>query len=446
MIDNPAGVYMVDSFKVNVQTVRIDNPSTKNQYRIIVGEFVDPFMGKLKVSSFGQLRFSDSSNRIPSNATLAVESVAYTLSPSFYLGNGSKRVAFNIYPLTETISKDQKYDRLSTIGFDSQNLLMKFNFTFGDSSSFTKVKSGANDPISQAFLANQGASPDKFVSSFNGLAFVPQPDSSTSALLFNVGDGSANFTISVNYSYIDGTTNEKIYGVFNFKIKNESQRFIKVETSSAGYPGDALGEGIGSFETSLTQNKTYINDLLGLRTRISFPGLSDFLRSIKGQYNLMEAAIVLPVSNPSVSFVTGQLQPYVGLIQCDANGKAVKHIDSSYKLIPVETYRTYTVSSSGGLTASALYQSTLDSLHVLNNFNYSPFQDTYKRFYYPFSVYTYLMSEGKKPNNPFLISLYSDPDVRGADQVRTPTGVSFYDPSNSGVDKIKLLIYLNKIN
>src|SRR4051812_36773537 len=48
LIDNPAGVYLVDSLKVNVQTVRIDNPSTKNQYRFIVGEFVDPFMGKLK--------------------------------------------------------------------------------------------------------------------------------------------------------------------------------------------------------------------------------------------------------------------------------------------------------------------------------------------------------------------------------------------------------------
>ncbi len=439
-------MYVTDTFRVTVETVRIDTPSTKNLPHLLIGEYNDPTFGNVNATSFSQLALVYTNLTDDLNAdTLffgsdaVFDSVSFYLNSDFYLGDTTLNpvLSFSVYHLSETIDSTKAHDYKYTspkLGMESTPLVTFDQFHFNQSST-GKVSFYGSDAaqVASTFSAYEGTSRQDFLTKFNGLAFVPNAGNT---YMLGVRAGSASsFSISLYFHNVSDASLK----YYTFAILNNStdtsycQRFTALDHTPPqhGQPMASFPPGIASVSSSdpTMLNMGFMNDMLGIRTRISFPTIPAFLEQIKGQYNLLEASIIIPPADSTYTFdVYRQPTPYLKLFECDENGVPLKrnteNADGSYyEIVQNETYNTFYL---GNLNDS------------LNNY-YSPYDYlNYKRFYYPFTLYMKDIGKGIKPNHPFIASLNS----YFSTGTYAPLGYTFYDRSRER--GIKLIVYLNK--
>jgi hypothetical protein len=404
VLENASGIAFVDTFSIKVETICIDTPSTKNQAHLLVGSYTDALLGTIQSEAYAQLSFSGFDTLKMSRIDSAVLSIDY----DFVLGDDlTKPISFTLQEVKEKIDSTASYNRLSILQKEN-NPLETITLNYNTNKTYS-AKSASLKTLMEKYL---GFSENDFKDAFKGIALMaPNP----------------SFAIGIKSGSKSGF-NIKLYGLANptdifsttytLDISEKSQRFNKVSYNATGKPFANLGS------TSNTQNMAVLNDVLGLGAKISFPGLSNFLQSIKTDYNILEAYLLLP-SSPKFSQSVDSPFPILSLIECDATGNALKNTDGSFKLVQAETQTT----KGSNMTAGSLYST--------GNELYLGYDNQNARFKYPFSLYAKEIQKGGKPNNPFVLSLSSLYFTKTESSI----GYSFHDQTKGG---IKLVVYYNK--
>lgn len=434
---NASGIVAVDSFRISVETVVIDTPSTKNKPHIIIGDYTDTDFGEIHAEAFAHLRFYGF-DTLKFEAGYEIDSINFGLYPDFILGyNTTSNLNIGIHQLTSTIDTTKEYNYRSTIGYENDALVnFSFPFTTQTTQSVTLKKDSTNTKLTAQFEATKnlfescnGFSQSRFTEQFKGLAFIPTKESdNTYAIGLRTG-GTSSFGITVYYHIgADQTPVYRVFGIYDY-TSSSIPRFTRVSLSGTPEPMKQFVEGsVKVLPSSQTNNRGYLNDMLGIRTRITFPGVSAFLNQIKDKYIITEATILLPYTDQTYNQETTRPTPTLSLIECDPMGLPLRNTSDTlykYKIVQNEV-------SSNGIRGD---------LNGVARDYYTTFQNYYKRFYYPFSLYAQDIEKGIKPNNPFIPSLSSN---TGTFITQSPIGYTFFDQSQS--NGIRLLIILNKLN
>lgn len=435
LLPNASGIVAVDSFSIYVETVRIDKPSTKNKPHIVVGCYTDPDFGKIYAEAYTHLRFNGFDTlqfgSRWNDPNYEIDSINFSLVPDFVLGNNtSSNLKIKVFNLSDTISKNKDYDYASVMPYDKNSSLVDFSFPYTDQTT-QSVTLKDNTPqflkTKALFDSCNNLSQWDFIGKFKGLALIPDALSPTYAIGIRGGSYSS-LTVNIYYHLTSDPTVPKYrsLGIFDNSALTTA-RFTHVVNTELPSPINQLGDTLGAFPSSQMGNRAYMNDLLGIRARISFPGLSSFLEEIKGKYMITEATILIPIADQTYNQETTKPTPALSIIECDALGTALTNSSDTlykYKLIQSEV-----VSNGKG------------DLNGVDRDYYTGFQTYYKRFYFPFTLYSQAIASGSKPNNPFMPSLSS---YIGTTISQSPLGYTFFDQSQS--NGIRLLIILNKLN
>lgn len=432
---NASGIVAVDSFNISVETVRIDKPSTKNKPHLIIGSYKDPVFGKIYAEAYTHLRFYAFDTlrfgSTPQDQDYVIDSVNYSLYPDFALGNNTTaRLKIKVYNLTQPIASDKDYDYSAQADYDQSTSLVDFDFPFAAKT----VQSVTLKDSTPQFLASkalfQGCnnlSQLDFIQKFKGLAFVPD---TASTYAFGIRAGSTSGLGVTVYYHLKSDPTVPIYKVLGIYDNSSltTARFTHVVNTLQPSPLDKLGDAVGGvLPSSQTNNIGYLNDMLGIRTRISFPGFGSFLEEIKGKYIITEASILMPNADQTYNQETTRPTPALSMIECNAVGEAL--LNSSDTLYKYKLIQSEVVNNGKG------------DLGGVDRDYYTGFQNYNKRFYFPFTLYSQAITNGSKPNNPFIPSLSS---YMGTTISQSPLGYTFYDRSQS--NGIKLLVILNKLN
>ena len=403
VLDNPTGIAFTDTFTVKVETIRIDTPSTKNQYHLLLGKFNDDVLGEISATAYAELSFSGFDTLKLDRIT----SITLNLQHDFFMGDTSKPLSFDVFEVDATanakIDSATKYNSTSSVVASTSPLV-----------SVSLSKNTRSVILNGLELKNRfekffGQTEKEFKLAFKGIKLEPTGTSSFIAGLNTNTVSGFTFTITGHKP----STPDSVATSFNLNVTNKSQRFNNLSYDNSKFPS-----GVNSQPLANTNNKGLMNEVLGIRTRISFPGLTNFLKTIKESYNLMDAYLVLPSAN---GYNQSVYLPYprINLIECSSDGNALKETNGTYKVIQSETNSSF---SPGDLYGTSLPYSL----------NYD--NSNFKRFKFPFTLYAKEIQKGGKENNPFIVSLNSYYFA----QTLSPLSYSYFG------NAAKLVVYYNK--
>ncbi len=399
VLDNPSGIVFVDTFDVKVETVRIDTPSTKNIPHLFVGNYKDALLGDISLSTYSELSYSG----FDSLSIDVIDSVVLKINYDMILGTTTGQVlSFDLKELTEKVDSATKYNSTSSLALGETITSVSF--------AHNKYTFSQNNLALISHFKKAIKKPEKeFKSLIKGLALVPTSSNSSFAIGINTSNTNGFAILIYGHKGTEATSN-----LYQLSMSTKSQRFVKGTYSNSELPMSTFAK-----KSSEMENKAVLNDLFGIRSRISFPSLTNFLHSIKNEYTLLETSIYVPSADNFKQTVDFPL-PYIYLIECDTEGNPLKNSNGTYKQVQNEI--------SGKNTPGDL-RGTVNPY-----FSYYDNQNT--RFKYPFSLYAQEIQKGVEIK-PFIVSLYS----YYAKSTVTPLSYSYFDKA---LDGIKIVVYYSK--
>jgi hypothetical protein len=123
-------VIMIDTLTVNVSTINFDSLATSNKSRILIGNYTDPILGKVKSESYFKLTPDSytlgTSSSDTQTVTYVYDSIAVILRyDRYYYGDTTKTQTINIHQLTQKVkpnTDDNSFYNNSTLTYDSNSI------------------------------------------------------------------------------------------------------------------------------------------------------------------------------------------------------------------------------------------------------------------------------------------------------------------------------------
>ncbi|MCR6642380.1 MAG: DUF4270 domain-containing protein [Sporocytophaga sp.] len=402
-------------------TINIDNNSVLTNIYGLVGQSKDPVFGRITAKTFAQLRYNNSGSFGFGNNPV-FDSAVFSLRPVGYFGDtaSSNQVdqTISIYQLVGTLDSDAVYKATSPqIPYDLGKKLATFNFPANKSvpESFTVKLS--DDQFAKGIIENGITSDEALLSYCKGVALIAE-DKDAVVRRFSLSPGSTIFSgIRIYYH------NDQTYSSVTLNLTYNNPKFYTIEADRSGTPIAGLGNQSYGAEIT-TGNLSYAQAGTGVMTKLSFPGLENFLTQMKDgeQIIINKAELVIKTDQTNLF---GYMIPRLDLYQTGENGKMVKHNNVS---AAVQANGAYVYGTENPATSNFDYVNKL----------------------YKFSIGSYLQAVADKKIvlRPFLVGAsetilkYNDGTVEGGP-------LNFYSLTRSilkndtsiEADRIKLNIY-----
>ncbi|MFD2284787.1 DUF4270 family protein [Pedobacter petrophilus] len=419
---------LVNNEQINSQTIKENDIVTGGLAQHPIGYMVDPVFGKTESSlAMAVAPPATMTQDFGTNATLDSAVLVLNLGTQFYGDTTTSKYSIDVYQLTNKItnfkSSDVQAHNSTLLGNFNSKIFPKtpikiFDIIAGKKDTLKTVKAQIRIPLNRAFiqstiLAQPAATfttNAKFIDYFKGLYAEVNKTSSTIA-----GGGVAFIDLAAANSYV-----QLVYKKPNTSngIDTTSVNFpISVSTGvAANIKHDYTGTDV---QTQLTNNATqynvtYLQGLVGVKTKISFPNLANFTGT-HGKVVVNKAELVVDVSNGSFA------NPFV-----PAERLALYRWDIAEQPTTLPDYNSLASSGATGLFGGA-YQS-------LNN-------------RYTFNITAYVQGLIDKTITDY--GTFLAPSSTAAYDI-TPSGTSagrsVIGSFGNATNKIKLNIYYTKIN
>ena len=333
-------VLLIDTLTVEVSTINFDSLVTSNQSRILIGNYTDPILGKVKSESYFEL-IPDSYNLGSSSDTETInyvfDSIAMILKyDRYYYGDTTKVQTINIHQLTQKVKSNidddsfynnsaLSYNSISIgsrtfypkpIGKDSVNIQM--DATFGKNL-FDKLKN------------NEFTSSDEFNDYFKGIVIKPSTENSSNVVGFT--------TACVMRLYFkQANSNSEVTYTKDFTIADVSKQFNNISLDKTGTILQNLPGSRNKLSSELTNNSAFIQSGTGVACRVDFPFIKQ-LKYISEKGVIVDAELIIkPIKNSASALypIKDSLQVY----ECDhlnRISKILTNSDGSQKLAKLNT-------------------------------------------------------------------------------------------------------------
>ena len=328
-------VLLIDTLTVEVSTINFDSLVTSNQSRILIGNYTDPILGKVKSESYLELT-PDTYNLGSSSDTETVnyvfDSIAMILKyDRYYYGDTTKTQTLNIHQLTQKIKPnidDDSFYNNSTlthysnsigsrtfyprpIGKDSVNIQMDASF---GKNLFDKLKN------------NAFTSSDEFNDYFRGIVIKPSTANSSNVVGFTTA-------CVMRMYYRQANANSEETYTKDFKIADLTKQFNNISLDKTGTIIENLPDSRGKLSSELTNNSAFVQSGTGVACRIDFPFIKQ-LKYISEKGAIVDAELIIkPIKNSASALypIKDSLQVY----ECDhlnRISKILTNSDGSQKL------------------------------------------------------------------------------------------------------------------
>ena len=322
-------VLLIDTLTVDVSTINFDSLVTSNQSRILIGNYTDPILGKVKSESYLELT-PDTYNLGSSSDTETVnyvfDSIAMILKYNrYYYGDTTKTQTLNIHQLTQKIKPnidDDSFYNNSTlthysnsigsrtfyprpIGKDSVNIQMDASF---GKNLFDKLKN------------NAFTSSDEFNDYFRGIVIKPSTANSSNVVGFTTA-------CVMRMYYRQANANSEETYTKDFKIADLTKQFNNISLDKTGTIIQNLPDSRGKLSSELTNNSAFVQSGTGVACRIDFPFIKQ-LKYISEKGAIVDAELIIkPIKNSASALypIKDSLQVY----ECDHLNRISKILTNS---------------------------------------------------------------------------------------------------------------------
>jgi hypothetical protein len=303
---------LVNNEQINSQTIKENDIPTGGLTQHPIGYMVDPIFGKTESSlAMTVAPPATLTQDFGTNSTLDSAVLVLNLGTQFYGDTTTSKYSIDVYQLTNKITNFKSSD----VQAHNSTLLGNFNskifpktpikitdIVAGKADTLRTVKAQIRIPLNKAFiqstiLAQPAATfttNAKFIDYFKGLYAEINKTSSTIA-----GGGIAFIDLATTNSYVQlvykkpNTSNGIDTTSVNFPISTANGAAANIKHD---YTGTDVQTQLTN--TSTQYNVTYLQGLVGVKTKLSFPNLANFA-STHGKVIVNKAELVVDVSNGS---------------------------------------------------------------------------------------------------------------------------------------------------
>lgn len=310
-------VLLIDTLTVEVSTINFDSLVTSNQNRILIGNYTDPILGKVKSESYLELTPSSyslgSTSSDTQTVTYAFDSIEVILRyDRYYYGDTTKMQTIDIHQLTQKVKPNLDDD-----SFYNNSNLSYHNTSIGTKSFYPRPigKDSINIPISSTFgknlfdklKNNEITSADEFNDYFKGIT-IKSSSSSSNVIGFNTSS-----VLRLYYKQTNSGSENKL--TKDFTINDASKQFNTISLDKTGTIIQNLPDSRNKLSSELTNNSAFIQSGTGLACRVDFPYIKQ-LKYIAEKGLIVDAELIIkPVKNSASSLypIKDSLQVY----ECD---------------------------------------------------------------------------------------------------------------------------------
>ncbi|WP_128544345.1 DUF4270 family protein [Larkinella soli] len=271
---NPNTLQMqyVDSITVRTSTVLMpDSFVTSSDSSVLVGRWNDPRTGTLTGSGFTSVDYV--ANDLGGRKGLRLDSLVLELGYSFSYGDTTAGFSLNIHQLTGSLSNSQTYYNSSSAGYQADPLI-QYTFRPRPNDGTKKIRMRIPNAVAQSFfdrlIAKEINDTETMTSFWKGLALVGQAPANLFLAFRMVGEQTG---LRLYYHANDiGRTASSL------RFPLELVRFSRLVVDRKGATLEPLQKATDAVTSDKSGKATWVGVGIGLRTRIEFPALGDFIR------------------------------------------------------------------------------------------------------------------------------------------------------------------------
>ncbi len=279
----------------------------------LIGKYIDPVFGTSTASMYTQVRLPSNLTSISFGTSPVCDSVILSLvyEGTAYGKKDKKQQKLNVYQVTEALSTGATYHSNNTLSKSSTDLTASNGYLFypRPTDSVTTVgglrlKPQLRTLLDNTFgqlLLNNGVAGNlsdnaAFQSLFNGIYITTENTTGLASeegniLHFKMGES----TIRLYYHNSNATNNDSLF--YDFSLGSVA-RFNHFEHDYTGAISD-LSTQINS-STSLQNNTVYVQSMAGVKTKIEFPNLMNWVKD--GGIGINKAELVINVDTSVVTY------------------------------------------------------------------------------------------------------------------------------------------------
>jgi hypothetical protein len=316
--DDLIGLIFSDTATVTAFTIREDSLRTDETSLQLVGSYVDSIFGRSDASIYAQLIPTSSSVSI-GDSTRSLDSLVLTLSYGGYYGDTATPLTFHVYRLDQSMSYDSAYYSTKTFSATEELGTATIIPAPNDSVSVYGVETTPhlrininNTHLGDTLLSWSGQSQllnsDNFVAAFKGLYIkVDNVLSAGSILYFNLIAARSKMTL-----YYHTATTDSLHYDFAFSLSHARMSNFYHEYAATPVFNQIQDSTNGT-------EKVYVQAMAGVKTKIRFPNITDYIKD--GMIAINKAEVEITVSDNSTNHWAAPVK--LLLLGVDSLGNAV---------------------------------------------------------------------------------------------------------------------------
>jgi hypothetical protein len=308
-------VLLIDTLTVNVSTINFDSLVTSNQSRILIGNYTDPILGKVKSDSYFELTPTSYNLGNSSSDTQTInykfDSIAVILKyDRYYYGDTTKAQTINIHQLTQKVKhseEDSNFYNNSSLNYNSNSIGTKTFYPrpIGKDSINIQIDPVFGKNLFDKLKNNEITSADEFNDYFKGIVIKPSSANSSNIIGFTTACVMRLYYKKINSNSEDTYTKD-------FTIADLTKQFNNISLNKTGTIIENLPDSRGKLSSDLTNNTSFVQSGTGLACRVDFPHIKQ-LKYISEKGVIVDAELVIkPIKNSASSLfpIKDSLQVY----------------------------------------------------------------------------------------------------------------------------------------
>ncbi|GAB3174450.1 hypothetical protein GCM10027291_32710 [Telluribacter humicola] len=324
----PVGTFYTDTLTVRTSTVLADSVRTSNPDILLVGKYKDPLFGEITASSHFWVN-TPATTAVELGSTARYDSLVLLMGYAYAYGDTLPNQKLAVHRITEDLSRTTTYYNTSKVAYEATPLGEKTFQARPGSVGALRVRLSDNLGSELFTLLSTPANQtnDKIHSLLKGLALVPGENNT--AIIGVPGTNGVLLQVYYRSSPTDTVTKAYSLAAHINQASGATYRagFNRVVADRTGTPLEGI-KPLQPIPAATTNGYTYVQDALGIMTKIEIPYLNKLRANGPTAINRAQLTI-----KPDLSFnrqgIT--IPPYMVLLETDSTNLIKRN--SGYELI-----------------------------------------------------------------------------------------------------------------
>ncbi|MBU2938502.1 DUF4270 domain-containing protein [Lacinutrix sp. C3R15] len=321
--DTNIRVLSIDTFLVQLSTMKFDSITTSTEERLLIGQYTDADMGVINTASYFQM--SPTTYTLNNDAVL--DSVGIILGYDTYFYNDTTQVStLHIHKLTDKLRTDDTYFyNTSSFGYEDTPLVTKtYQPTPNKDSVYVTLPYTFGEELFNGIRDNNITDDESLYQQLKGLTV--QPDANDNSAVIGFSTSSEETYLRFFYSMPDELESEE----YTYDIAINTY-FNHIDSDVSGLPQEFLTDQEDNLYSPNSNNMSYNQAGTGYVTKIEFPSIKN-IYDIGADGTILEATLYIELNADSYSDIQ-PLSEELLLYTLDQNNDFASQVANSIDVV-----------------------------------------------------------------------------------------------------------------